>query len=69
MSAAALLERRLVEPPLRRPQRPQQPADVVPVLGEAGAAALGVEVVLVPAAVLLLGALPARTEAAMSWML
>ena len=64
----APLEGRLVEAPFRRPQLPQQPADVAPVLGEAGAAALGVEVVLVPEAVLLLGG-AGSPEAAMFWML
>src|SRR6185503_15732523 len=34
---------------------PQYPGDVAPVLGEAGAAALGMEVVLVPEAMLLRG--------------
>src|SRR5216683_605094 len=51
----ALLEDRFVEAPFRRPQLPQQPADVAPVLGKAGVAALGVEIVLVPQAMLLLG--------------
>ena len=48
-------ERLLIERPMRRPQAPQQPAEIPPVGGEPGAAALEVEVVLVPLPQLLLG--------------
>ena len=46
------LERPLVEPPVGRPELPQEPADVPPVLLETGTPALGVEVPLVPGPVL-----------------
>ena len=51
----AALERRVVEAPARRPQAPQQPAERAPVFPQPGAAALAVEIVLIPVAMLLLG--------------
>src|SRR6516165_6346973 len=52
---AGALEGRLIERPVWRPQPPDQPAELAPVGGKAGAPALGVEIVLVPEAMLLLG--------------
>ena len=46
-------ERLIVERPRRRPQLPEQPADGAPVLLEARATALGIEVPLVPVSILL----------------
>ena len=47
------VERLIVERPRRRPQLPEQPADGAPVLLEARATALGIEVPLVPVSILL----------------
>ena len=47
-SGGAALERGVVELPARRPQLPQQAGDAPAVPGQAGAAALAMEVVLVP---------------------
>src|SRR5262249_27129330 len=51
----AALEGRVVERPIWRPQPPDQLAEFAPVRREPGAAALGVEIVLIPEAMLLLG--------------
>src|SRR6185503_13642799 len=48
------LVRRLVEAPARRPEAPEQPAELVAILLEPGTPALAVEVVLVPEPVLAL---------------
>src|SRR5262245_22715559 len=50
----AALESLVVELPVRRPQPPDELAELAPVLVEPGAAALGAEIVLIPEAVLLL---------------
>src|SRR5262249_9116661 len=48
------LEGRVVERPVRRPQPPDELAELTPVRLEAGAAAFGVEIILIPEAMLLI---------------
>src|SRR5439155_17552530 len=47
------LERFRIKLPMRRPQSPQEPAELAPVCSETGASALRVKVVLIPEPMLL----------------